>query len=172
MASAEEVRGARVLSADGLLDGIAAAEYGPLVLVELTPKGRWLVENKLGGHEPTGGSPVSIGNIRIDGSGNIINIQHSSPGAMQHSQITPHTTSRMCAWADDVERNAPSHGLPDEDLAEVLDEITQLRAELARENPEPTTVRRIGRHVLRILGNAAEGVATTGLIEAGSQIFN
>jgi hypothetical protein len=159
------------LEADELIEGSPSAELG-LVTVGLTARGRRLVEEKAAGHEPSGGSPASVGNIQIDGSDNIVNVQQHSPGAIQQAEITPYDRRRMLQWIEDVERRASSHGLPSEDLAEVQTELAELRAELDQEKPDPGKIRRIGKYVLRILGGAAGSLASAGLIEAGQALFS
>jgi hypothetical protein len=93
------------LKADQLISG-AETDIG-LLTAALTGPGRRLVETKSMGHEPTGGSPASIGDVRNDGSGNVIQISQYSPGAQQ-AEISPFDKRAMLRWADDVEGAHPA----------------------------------------------------------------
>jgi hypothetical protein len=79
----------QALASDKLIDGKAGgAELNGLMILRLTGAGRRLVESKLAGHEPPGGSPASVGNISVGGSGHqtVFNINQNSPAATQ--QVT------------------------------------------------------------------------------------
>jgi len=159
------------LKADQLIDGSPTAEHG-LVTVGLTGSGRRVVESKLAGHEPTGGSPASIGDVRVEGNQNVINIQQHSAGATQHVELTAFDKRKMLKWADDVNRRLASHGLADEEQIEVRNELDSLRNELSKHNPDPSSVHRIGKYVLRILASVPGSLASAGLIEVGKQLFS
>ncbi len=157
------------LKADNLIDGLTTAEHG-LVRVQLTSEGRRLVESKATGGEPPGGSPASIGNVHV-GNNSVVQLSQHSAGSVQQAEITPYDKRAMKQWASDVLNRAHSAGLPDEDLAEVLQEARELQAELDKADAEPAKVRRIGKYVLRILGSAGGSLASSGLVEVGQQLF-
>jgi hypothetical protein len=169
----------QALAADYLITGSeAAAELNGLYFVRLAGDGRRLVESKQAGHEPPGGSPASIGGITISGSGNqtIFNIQQNSPeatqDATQYGEITAFDKRRILEWVAAVEQRAPSHGLSPDDLADVLQEVAELRAEVEKAEPDVSRLRRLGRSALRILGAGAGSLASNGLVVAGQEVFN
>jgi hypothetical protein len=164
-------RATEALRGDGLITGAGTAELG-LVRVKVTPLGRRLVESKAAGHEPPSGSPASIGDVRIDGSGNVITIQQHSPGATQQVEIAAYDKRKMLEWVDDVEARVADHGLTEVDEAEVREQVAELRRELEKANPDPVKVRAIGKLATRILTSTMAGLSTAGLIEAGQALFS
>jgi hypothetical protein len=165
----------QALAADYLIAGSeGGAELNGLLIVGLMGDGRRLVESKLAGHEPPGGSPASVGNITIGGYGHqtVFNINQNSPGATQQGEITAFDKRRILAWAEDVERRAPSHGLRPDDLEDVLQEVAELRAEVEKDEPDASRLRRLGQRALRILGTGAGSLASSGLVAVGQEIFS
>lgn len=159
------------LKDDGLIDGAATDQHG-LIRVRLTGAGRRLVESKAMGNEPPEGSPASVGNIRIAGDGNVINIAQHSANANLHAEITPFDKRQMLAWADDVERRAKNRqGMQPEDLEEIHQQVGELRSELDRTEPDPSKVRTIGKYIVRILSASAAGLVSGGLVETGKALF-
>lgn len=82
-------------------------------------------------------------------------------------EITASDKRRILAWAEDVERRAPSHGLNPEDLDDVLQEVAELRAEVEKDQPDASQLRRLGQRTLRILGTVAGSLASDGIVEVG-----
>jgi hypothetical protein len=154
----------QALEGDGLLEGFRAHGAG-LVRVKLTPAGRRLVESKIAGTEPPGGFPASVGDVRIDGSGNIVNIQQHSPDATQHVVMTPFDQRRLSTLLDDLDVRASVHGLTEDDLADVKEQSTLLREEVGQARPDTSKVRSAVKLLIRILKTAEGSLATLGLVE-------
>jgi len=159
------------LRADDMITGISTDQHG-LVKISLTPAGRRLVEDRVTEADRVQ-APASVGDVKIEGSGNVVQLAQHSPGA--HLAADVHYESydlrKIAKWAGDVDGRLEAHGLQPEDNAEVRARIKELRAELDRPEPDHSKIRRLGRHIVRVLAQTEASLASAGLIEAGQALF-
>ena len=157
------------LQTEGMIDGVDVFQRG-LISVRLTGPGRRLVEDKVRGADRVD-SPASIGDVQIEGSGNVLQLAQQSPGSQFDAQVhyENYDLRKIGEWADDVERRVGSHGLPPADEAEVLALVKDIKGELAQPEPDHSKVQKIGRLAVKILSRVAGSFATLGLVEAGKR---
>jgi hypothetical protein len=160
------------LTQDGLIQGPRTAEHG-IVKARLLPAGRAAVEaHVVRDTPPERAARASIGSIRIDGSGNIINLPQHSPGAQQSAQFTAYELREIRRWVQDVESRVEVHGVQGDDLADVQQNAAELRQELDRPAPDQGKISALGQAILRILEGTAGNLASMGLVEAGQDLFS
>lgn len=158
------------LAGDGMLDPVDTASG--IAAARLSPTGRRLVEDRVTDAGQVQ-APASIGDVKIEGSGNVLNVQQHSPGAQQNTAVhyESYHFRKIGQWLEDVERRAPYHGMPEQDAAEVAERVEELRGELAKPEPDHTLIQRVGRHIVRVLAATEASMASTGMVEAGRAVF-
>jgi hypothetical protein len=103
----------------------------------------------------------------------VLQCSQHSPGSQMHAQVEyeAHDLHKIADWVYDVERRVAGHGLISDDEAEVLAQVTALKQELELARQDPSRIQRIGRLILRILGQTGASLASAGLIETGQRVI-
>lgn len=99
-------------------------------------------------------------------------VVQNSPHAQVHNGVDPFEARRLMAWLADVERRSPAQGLGIADQTELLELVSQLRAELEAAQHERSKVKKLFGQVRHVLALGGASLASSGLDEAGKALFH